>query len=94
MTGFGLIVNVNFLAKNCFLLNPPLLYVNPIDHVFLLSNYRIAPPYNGPGRGIYSNLVAGGAGHGGQGGGDNVLASSYGAVHINQYLGGSTGIVQ
>ncbi|XP_073235134.1 uncharacterized protein [Porites lutea] len=51
-----------------------------------------APPYNGPGRGNYSNLVAGGAGHGGQGGGgDNVLASSYGAVHINQYLGGSTG---
>ena len=60
----------------------------------MLSNYRIAPPYNGPGRGIHSNLVAGGAGHGGQGGGDNVLASSYGAVHINQYLGVSTGIVQ
>ena len=85
---------MNFLQKTVFYLTP-VIFVNPIDHVFLLSNYRIAPPYNGPGRGNYSNLVAGGAGHGGQGGGgDNVLASSYGAVHINQYLGGSTGIVQ
>ena len=92
MPGFGFIVDVNLLARNCFLLNPGIL-VNPIDHVFLFSNYRIAPPYHGPGRGKYSNLVAGGAGHGGQGGGDNVLASSYGAVHIDQYLGGSTGTV-
>ena len=61
-----------------------------------MIHHAVSPPYGGPGRGIYQYEEAGGAGHGGHGGGDNEpsYGKPYGLNNTDLYLGGSTGIVE